>query len=89
MIEQRRQPSLSATEHANSAGEWRPILEESNPSPRAPIESYTRIRVGETTGGGLNKLLALLVAVTLACGAAAGVAVTFAPSSLDGAADGY
>ena len=41
------------------------------------------------TAGGLNKLLALLVALTLACGAAAEVAVTLAPAPLDDNGDGY
>jgi hypothetical protein len=83
MTEQRRQPSLSATERANGAGDCRPVPEEYKPSAGAEVEIHT------PTGSDLSKLLTLLIALTLACGAAAGVAVNFAPAYLDGAGDGY
>jgi hypothetical protein len=96
MIEQGRRPrtvfdpaSLSAAERPNGAGHWRRVPEDSDPSPDVGVETIATSGVGEMAGSGLNKLLALLVALTLACGAAAGVAVILAPASLDGAGDGY
>jgi hypothetical protein len=89
MIEHELEPSSSATERAGGVGDWPHAVEDSTPSPGVRLEVHPAIGVGEMTAGGLNKLLALLVALTLACGAAAGVAVILAPASLDGAGDGY
>ena len=89
MIEQRRQPSLSATERASGVNDLPRSLGNSSPSSRVGVETNATIGVGGMTAGGLNKLLALLVALTLACGAAAGVAVTLAPAPLDDNGDGY
>jgi len=89
MIGQGRQSSLNDTERPNGAGHWRRVPEDSNPSPGVGVETIATSGVGQMTGSGLNKLLALLVALTLACGAAAGVAIILAPASLDGAGDGY
>jgi hypothetical protein len=47
------------------------------------------IGAGDKKGGDLNKLLVLLVAVTLACGVAAGVTMNLAPAYADGSGDGY
>ena len=89
MIEQRRQPSLSAFERASDVNDLPRPLGDSSPSPRVGVETSATIGVGGMAAGGLNKLLALLVALTLACGAAAGVAVTLAPAPLDDDGDGY
>jgi hypothetical protein len=89
MIEHGRQPSAGAIESARGLGDWARPLGDSSPSPRVGVETNATIGVGGMTAGGLNKLLALLVALTLACGAAAGVAVTLAPAPLDDNGDGY
>jgi hypothetical protein len=89
MIEQGRQPSLSSTEGASGVNDWPRSLGDASPSSRVGVETNAKIGVGGMTAGGLNKLLALLVALTLACGAAAGVAVTLAPAPLDDNGDGY
>lgn len=57
--------------------------------PSGVTEIDPPIGVRETKGGDLNKLLALLVAVTLACGVAAGVTMNLAPAYADGSAEGY
>lgn len=56
---------------------------------RRVLEDALSPAVAEMTAGGLNKLLALLVALTLVCGAAAAAAVILAPASVDSAGDGY
>ena len=83
MIEQGPRPgsvfdpaSLSAPQRPNVAGYW----------PRVPQDSARRPASGSSihsTGGGLNKLLALLVALTLACGAVDGVTCCLAPAATD------
>jgi hypothetical protein len=81
MIEQGREPNGAESE----AGSRRrtPV------SPSGVIEIRQRVGVAETEGSDLGKLLALLVAVTLACGVAAGVTVNLAPAYTDNSSDGY
>ncbi len=89
MIEQGPRPgaafdpvSLSAPQRPNGAGYWPRVPEDFSPTPGVGGEIHS-------TGGGLNKLLALLVALTLACGAAAGVTVSLAPAATDDSGAGY
>jgi hypothetical protein len=53
------------------------------------IEVHQRVGVAETKGADLGKLLALLVAVALVCGVAAGVTVNLATAYTDNSGDGY
>ena len=66
--------ALKASERRNGVGDWGRAREVSSPSLRVLIENW---------------LLALLVAVTLACGVAAGVTVNHAPAYADDSGDGY
>jgi len=75
-------------------GELRELVDEAtkfywSPPPGAQVGIDTPIGVGEMTGGSLNKLLALLVALALACGVAAGVTVKLAPPYSGDPGDGY
>jgi hypothetical protein len=88
MIEQERQPSSTA-ERGDGVGDRRRAPEDSSPLLGVRVELDSSIGVGETKGGDLNRLLALLVALTLACGVAAGVTVNLAPPHADESGDGY
>jgi hypothetical protein len=83
MTEQGRGSSSRGAER--EAGPWRRV----SVNPSGVIGIDPPIGAGETKGGDLNKLLALLVAVTLACGVAAGVTMNLAPAYADGSAEGY
>ncbi len=83
MIEQGREPSSRG-----AAGALRRVPVDLSLSSGVQIRIDPPI-VGESKGGDLNKLLALLVAVTLACGVAAGVTINLAAAYADGSADGY
>jgi len=89
MIEHGRQPSLGAAERASGVNDWPRSLGDSSPSSPVGAETNATIGVGGMTAGGLNKLLALLVALTLACAVAAGVTSNLAPPFADVSVDGY
>ena len=89
MIERELEPSSSATERAGGVGDWPHAVEDFTPSPGVRLEVHPAIGVGEMTAGGLNKLLALLVALTLACAVAAGVTSNLAPPFADVSVEGY
>ena len=89
MVDDRRQPSLSATERGSGVGDRRHAPEDPSPSFGVQVEIHPPIGVGETKRGDLNRLLALLVAVTLGCGVAVGVTVNLAPAYADASGDGY
>ncbi|HZZ60796.1 MAG TPA: hypothetical protein VFE63_06440 [Roseiarcus sp.] len=83
MIEQGRDPSSDGAEREAGAWRWVPV------SSSGVIGIDPPIGAGDKKGGDLNKLLVLLVAVTLACGVAAGVTMNLAPAYADGSGDGY
>lgn len=83
MIEQGRENSSDGAER--EAGAWGRVPVSSS----GVIEIDPPIGAGDKKGGDLNKLLVLLVAVTLACGVAAGVTINLAPAYADGSSDGY
>ncbi len=71
----------SASEQARGAGVWTRGAEGYLPSSGA---REVRPAVGvDETGSDLNRLLAVLVALMLACGVAAGVTVNLAPAYAD------
>jgi len=89
MIEHELEPSSSATERASGVNDWPRPLGDSNLSPRVGVETNATFGVGEMTAAGLTKLLALLIALTLACAVAAGVTSNLAPPFADVSVDGY
>ncbi len=55
----------------------------------AQVEIHPTIGFEDVTGSGMDKLLALLLVLTLACGMAAGVTISLAPAYADRSGDGY
>jgi hypothetical protein len=92
MIEQGRERLSSGAERGAGAL-WRIALRRismnSSLSSGVQIGTGPRIAVEESKGDDLNKLLVLLVAVTLACGVAVGVTMTHVPAVAEDSGNGY
>ena len=78
----------SATDRSSGGGE-RPHAHQDCAALPGPREHRQAIGIGDTSAGDLNVLLALLVALMLACGVAVAVTVNFAPAYADDSGDGY
>jgi hypothetical protein len=87
MIEQGREPSSSGAEIEAGASPRIPVNLSLSSGVQIGIDPP--IGVGESKGADLNKLLVLLVAVTLACGVAAGVTMNHLTAVAEDSGNGY